>query len=63
MVLFFYLERHLKDKLIAIDETEEPYIHVYQSILMSGAVLLAFWYNVICYREIKSMLSGMKKGD
>jgi len=61
MALFFFLEKILPDKTIGINELDDPYIHVYQVVLMGGVFIIAFWYNVICYREVKSLLSGASK--
>ena len=63
MGLFFFLEKRLAGKEInfGINETDQPYIHLYQTLLMSGVVIIAFWYNIICYREVKSLMSGVSK--
>ena len=59
MALFFFLEKHLPEKNFGINETDAPFIHRNQIILMGGALIIAFWYNILCYREVKGLLSNM----
>ena len=61
MATFFYIEKHVPEKDFGINETDIPYLHRNQTILMGGAIIIAFWYNVICYREIKGLMAGARK--
>jgi len=63
MVMFFYVEGHVKERYIGINETDIPNIPLHQTILMVGAVILSFWYTIICYREIKSLLNSPNKNQ
>lgn len=59
MALFFFLEKYLPEKIFGINETDVPFIHRNQIFLMGGALIIAFWYNIICYREVKGLLSNI----
>lgn len=61
MIIFFIVERRVKEHYIGINETDIPNIPVYQASLMTGVVIITFWYNIICYREIRSLLGGSNK--
>ena len=61
MAAFFFIESHVKEKDFGINETDIPFIHRNQTILMGGAIIIAFWYNVLCYKEIKSLMAGANK--
>ncbi len=61
MALFFFLEQHLPEKKYGINEMDVPFIHRNQTFLMGGALIIAFWYNIICFREIKSLFAGVSK--
>jgi hypothetical protein len=59
MLFFFFFERHVKEHFVAFDEISKPNIPLYRLITMTIAMAIAFWYNLICYREIRTMLSGV----
>ncbi len=61
MPIFFFAEKHVKEYSFGINELDRPYIHLFQSIFMGIAIVIAFWYFYICYREIRNMLSGAAK--
>ena len=64
MAVFFLMEKLVipkKEISFGINELDDHYIHLYQTILMTGALIIAFWYNLICYREVKSLLSGVSQ--
>lgn len=61
MAFFFYAESHFKETYFGINETDPAIIPLNQSLLIAGAIIIAFWYNIICYREVRSMLAGANK--
>lgn len=61
MAAFFYLEKHLKDVSFGINETDDPFIHLQQVVLMGIALIIAFWYNIICYKEVRGLLGGTSR--
>lgn len=60
LIMFFFVERSIKESYIGINE-KDANIPVHQALLMAGLVILTFWYNVTCYREIKSLLGGVNR--
>ena len=61
MPLFFYIEKHVKEYDLVIDELENTAIHLHQTITMGVALILAFWYSIICYREVKVLLTSFRQ--
>ena len=63
MAAFFFIESHFSEKDFGINETDIPFLHRNQTLLMGGAIIIAFWYNVTCYREIKGLLAGANRDN
>ena len=64
MIFFFFFERHIKDELIPLDEGAKATIPIGRVIVMSIGIIIAFWYNFICYREVRSLLEvEINRGD
>ena len=59
MTFFFLFEHHVKEQFIALDEGVKATIPLHRVITMSIAIIIAFWYNIICYREIRTLLGGV----
>jgi hypothetical protein len=59
MPCYYFFLTHVTEKFIAINKVETPTLPLYEIIITAFVLLIAFWYNVICYREIKSMLKGV----
>ncbi len=59
LVVYFYFERNTIETMIPLDQGLKPTIPLKQVILMSIAMIIAFWYNVICYREIRTIMGGV----
>lgn len=54
--LFLFLERHVNEIWLTARYGEDPSIPVYQIIFESVAIIISFWYYVICFREIRGMI-------
>jgi hypothetical protein len=63
MPLFFYLERHVNEIWITVRHGDDPTIPVYRIIFESVAIVISFWYYVICFREIRTMMGSTYTGD
>ncbi len=63
LAFMYYFLGHVTEKKIALDQGEQATIPMYQVLIMSGAMILAFWYNVICYREFKSLYAAVNRGN
>jgi hypothetical protein len=61
--LHFYFEKNGNEQFFALNEYETPTIPLYSMALASYAILLAFWYNVICYREFKTLHMKINRGN
>lgn len=64
MPVFFYFQRHLKEVWVQLRQAlyDDPTIPLYDIILESIAIIIAFWYYTICFREIR-MLMGKGYGE
>jgi hypothetical protein len=55
MLVFFYIEKHVAERFITTNERGKTTIPLYKAILETGAMAIAFWYNYICFKEVKRM--------
>lgn len=63
IAIFFYMEGNVKEEMIALNQAERPSIPMHQVILMSGTMIIAFWYNVLCFREFKKIFGAINRGN
>jgi len=61
--LFFFMEKNVKEFDFGINETDSPYIHLFQTIRMGIALAIAFWYFYICSREVRGLLASVTKEE
>ncbi len=45
------------------EESAQPSVSLNQIILISVGVVIAFWYNVICYREFRKIFGAINRGN
>jgi hypothetical protein len=57
LIFFFFVERHVKEQFVPLDEGIKAAIPIRRVIVMSIGVIIAFWYTFICYREVRSLLT------
>lgn len=57
LIFFFFVERHVKEQFVPLDEGVKATIPIRRVIVMSIGVIIAFWYTFICYREVRSLLT------
>jgi len=62
LVVFFYLNKHVKENFVALDEGLKANVPIHQVIIMTVGMIIAFWYNVICYREFRSEFGAINRG-
>jgi hypothetical protein len=63
MPCFFYIEAHVTEVWLTLRPGDNPDIPLYDLILESIAGLIAFWYYVICFREIREMMGKIYADD
>lgn len=56
ILFFLYREKQVNDKYILMDAGMNQGIPLYHVLLMTAGIILVFWYNIICYREIRNLL-------
>ena len=59
LFVYYYIQHNVPETMIAPDKGFKATIPLKQVILMTVAMVLAFWYNVICYQEIRKILGGV----
>jgi hypothetical protein len=57
VIFFFFVERNVREQFVPIDEGVKATIPIRRVIVMSIGIIIAFWYNFICYREVRSLLT------
>lgn len=45
------------------EESGQPSVSLDQIILTSTGLVIAFWYNVICYREFRKIFGAINRGN
>ncbi len=59
MVVYYLVGGHVKEQYIVVKQANNLTITLYDSILEAGAMIISFWYYVICFREIRGMLTSV----
>ena len=59
IVLYYFIEKTIPEKTIVLREAKNLNIPLHDMILEAGALIIAFWYYVICFREIRTMLTSV----
>ena len=57
--LSYFIQTHVQEKFVIIKQANNISIPIYESILETGTMLISFWYYVICFREIRAMLTSV----
>ena len=58
----FFVVKKYKESYVEVILGDGPVMFpVHEMIVMSFGVIVSFWYNFICFREIKSTLKGKSK--
>jgi hypothetical protein len=63
LVAMIYFQRHVKETFFAFDIGLPATVPLHGLLWISGAMLIAFWYGMICYTEIKSMWGAINRGN
>lgn len=58
MTFFTYFVNNVPEHMIALSKTDKPNYPLHEILLSGIALVIAFWYNLICYRELRAMLKG-----
>jgi len=61
LAIYFFVKKVVHEKNIHFMSAEDT-IPLYEVILLTCALLIAFWYFFICYREVRDLLKT-EKGD
>ncbi|MCD6012377.1 MAG: hypothetical protein K0Q79_2239 [Flavipsychrobacter sp.] len=61
--VFYFFERNVKENFVPLDTGLKPSVPMNQVVLMTVGVVIAFWYNVICYREFRKMFGAINRGN
>lgn len=57
--VYYAMTHNTTETMVALDNGLKPNIPLKQVILMTVALVIAFWYNVICYKEIRTIMGGV----
>ena len=58
MISSHFILTHVTEKIIVLKQTIKVSLPLYESISEAGTMILSFWYYVICFREIRAMLTS-----
>ena len=59
MTLFYFIHDNVEKINVVIKQVNGLAIPLYEYILETGAMIISFWYYVICFREIRAMLTSV----
>lgn len=54
-----YIMAHVQERQVVISLLNNVTINLYEAIIETGALVIAFWYYIICFREIRAMLTSV----
>jgi hypothetical protein len=56
--LYYFVGNHVHERFIVVKQANNSTIPLYDSIFEIGGMIISFWYYVICFREIRAMLTS-----
>lgn len=63
MAVYYYLRHNVPEHLVALNEMDKPTIPLHEMIIATITMSIAFWYNVICFREFKKIFGSINRGN
>lgn len=63
LVLSWFITRNFKENYLEIRHGDFPKLPLREVILDTTAIIVSFWYNIICFREIKTMLKNFDEEE
>lgn len=63
MTIYYFLARNEQENYAALNQGMHPSVSINQVIIVGVGVVIAFWYNVICYREFRKIFGAINRGN
>ncbi len=63
LAVYYFFVHNVKENYVALDKGLRATVPMNQVIIMSAGVVIAFWYNVICYREFRKIFGAINRGN